>query len=353
MALLAGISMDGCGTYTTEQDVLDAGWTKTGTITPVLNDGRILGGSLHLGIGDQMARTVAMSSTDFFLQFHMYLTAYADASERTLVEFRNNSGADQAGRITMDTTGVVRIYDASNTEVDNSAAAAVSLNEWNTWEIFIRPAPTGFLTVKVNNTNIVSVDEDYSITAIDVDLFRISGVQQNTRFDDIIWNDNSGSSNNGFLGDKVIYELQPEADGTDSEWTQNGAGTDHGCIGSATGDVIPGTHDSDTTYLSATGTDPLATTVDVADLPPGVANIIGVQVRTAMRKDDANPLPGGSRLRTMLRHSGTVEIATTDMTVAEGYTPHFDTFEDVPGGSGWTVNQISDLEIGVSYQQNA
>ena len=158
-------------------------------------------------------------------------------------------------------------------------------------------------------------------------------VGNETSVDDIVFRDYS--VNPTMTGNYIVRSLMPNGNGNSSQFTGSDAdSTDNYLLV----DEIP--HDSDTTYVESS-------TIGHKDMYAitntgfSAATILAVQVHTIARKTD-----GVTRqIETVIRHS-TNETNGATQTLGSSYDTRKDVFDDVPGGTGWTLAQVEALEVG-------
>lgn len=172
--------------------------------------------------------------------------------------------------------------------------------------------------------------------SVDVVAFFPSRYETESLYDDIYIADTSGSYNNDFLGDVRIVAVQPDADGSSTDFTLfPGSGEDH------YEDVDDGaTVDDDTTYIqSAVATnEDLFTFVDLVD----VGNILGVQIFT-----DAKESAGSESLGTSVR-TYTIDHDDTPQAVTSAYLIYSRIMDVEPeNGIPWTPTVFNAAMFGV------
>lgn len=155
--------------------------------------------------------------------------------------------------------------------------------------------------------------------------------------DDVYVCDQTGSTNNNFLGDSRIESLVPSAAGSSTQWTPDS--------GSNYARVNEGAQDGDTSYVKTN----VVTDLDLytmADLTSVPVSVHAVQVNTFARKDDIGP----RLIASAIKSGGTVydHGATNPFGLADGYTEQSDVWELDPNGNiPWTGASINAMEAGV------
>jgi hypothetical protein len=148
--------------------------------------------------------------------------------------------------------------------------------------------------------------------------------------------DANGTTNNHWLGDVTVRNIKPSANGTYSQLT-NSAGNQTNNYTYV--DEIPA---SSTDYVGAY-TSGLKDTYRMADLPSGIATVMGVQVNTTTRKSDANL----AQVKTKFIVNGT-EYTGTARALSTSSQELSELREINPNTSQlWTVGDINSIESGI------
>lgn len=152
--------------------------------------------------------------------------------------------------------------------------------------------------------------------------------------DDIYICDDTGSTNNDFLGDVRIVALYPNAAGDQTDWTPS-TGNNYDCVN----DAQP---NDDTDYVSTS----TATNEDLYNIENITISgeILGVQVNARFRKDDA-----GSRKLKLAMKSDATTIYSSGYSVTDDYIyEEFVSDVDPDGDVAWTVAGLNALQIGAN-----
>lgn len=148
---------------------------------------------------------------------------------------------------------------------------------------------------------------------------------------------NGAVSGAAFLGDIQVDSALVDADGTHTDFAIGGttpAATRHESVDEATPD------DDVTTVTSGTVGDKVSFGTSGVT---ATGAVLAVAVIHRSKKDDA----GSRSLTPFLLHSGT-EGAGSAVSQASSYLSQFQNFDDVPGGTGWTVAEVNATEPGVT-----
>ncbi|WP_240097686.1 hypothetical protein [Thermomonas flagellata] len=151
--------------------------------------------------------------------------------------------------------------------------------------------------------------------------------------DDLYLADTAGTLNTTFLGDVRVDALPPQADGSLTEWTVEGASSAWAAV--SDGDEASGIR------ADAAG---LRQSFDIAPLPAMATPAIhGVQVTLLARKTDAGP----GQVRG-LAVSGSQTAVSADLILQEQLAWHTALFEADPNaGSAWSEAALNAAEFGV------
>ena len=201
-------------------------------------------------------------------------------------------------------------------------------------------ATTGTVDVRVNGVSVLSLTGQntkqgtnaYSNTV----KIGVPGSMATTgKIDDFYVCDNSGSTNNNFLGDCRVDTLFPTADGNYSAWTPNSGTVHFNRVNEAAPDLT--TYDAGLTI----GDRDSYGMADLASLSS--QTIFGVQINAAVLKDDA----GAKSICTMARSGGVDgDGASAAVSTSQQYVSQV--FETDPNGAiAWTQTSVNAMEAGV------
>lgn len=155
-------------------------------------------------------------------------------------------------------------------------------------------------------------------------------------FDDLVILDNTGSTNNDFIGDVHVGIAFPNANGNSSQFTgSDGNSTDNYLL------VDETTPNGDTDYVQSNTVDN-KDTYNVQDVSFTTGDIFGVQIVLEARKTDA----GGRSIASISRLSST-EVDSSSKSLSLTYQYYMDIREEKPGGGAWTATDINDAEFGM------
>jgi len=152
-------------------------------------------------------------------------------------------------------------------------------------------------------------------------------------FDDLYFNSNAGSKNNGFLGDRRVQSLFPTGAGNYAQWTP--------LSGQNYQNVDENPPNDDTDYNS-TGTVGNKDSFAMGDLSSLTGEVDAVMVLSRARAEDA----GSPKHRALIR-SGGVDGESSDFTLDTTYKSLAAIFETSPSTSlDFTVAEVNSIEAG-------
>lgn len=160
------------------------------------------------------------------------------------------------------------------------------------------------------------------------------GIARHIDYDDVVLLDTGGSApQNDRLGDIKVHPLAVTGNGATNDFTAS-SGTNASCV-----DEANPNDDSDFVESSTVGHIDLYA---LADLPPSVTTIFGVQWLARMRKTDA----GVRQIDPAYRVGGTNYFGAVQ-TLAGAYAAHREIKQLSPATSAaWTTSEINALQIG-------
>lgn len=258
-----------------------------------------------------------------------YIVFQGDAGATTHISVFRNSA-----------TGLMEIR--RGTTAGTLLAAGTTPIALNTW-VYMEASATisdtiGEVHVRLNGlpTDEISYvgDTKNAGTGTTVDRVMIGG--NSARIADVYILDNTGPTNNNFLGDVAVRTLSPSAAGTYTQLT-NSAGN------STNNFSYVNEHPYSSTQYVGSPTTGLRDTYTLPDLAAGVTTVYGVQVTGSMAKSDAT---AGSA-RNVIQTGGSLYYGAT-RGLSTSYVSYYDLFENNPNTAiAWTVADVNGLEAGM------
>lgn len=243
--------------------------------------------------------------------------------------------------IRMTTAGGLQAYRNTGTLLGSSDDAVISLATWNYIEtkVYIHNS-AGTVNIRVNGVdvlNLTSQDTQYSTNQW-VNSLIFAGTAGNTYIDDLYLLDDTGSTNNDFLGNVKVETLYPDGDGNESDWTPS--------TGSNWQNVDDATPDDDSTYnyVGSGAGFPMNDLYTLDNLTTVQGDVFGIQVNSYVRKDDA----GSVNLASIVRTGGTTYSGMGVASISDTYDYQRDILEENPDtATAWTISNINGLETGI------
>ncbi|WP_155301359.1 hypothetical protein [Cupriavidus necator] len=193
--------------------------------------------------------------------------------------------------------------------------------------------------VRVNGVDWITVatGQDTKSTAnASANQIRLGAVGNNNAmtFDDLYVCDQSGSSNNNFLGDVRIDTLYPTSDGANAAWATSSGSTHYTLVDDATPNTTDYVESSTVTQKDTYG---------FSDISHTPVNIFGVQLSIAALKDDA-----GDRLVKAVTRSAGTDYSGTAQALGTSQLYYSEIRETDPATSAaWTKTNLNAAEFGV------
>lgn len=200
---------------------------------------------------------------------------------------------------------------------------------------------TGVAVVRINGIEVINLtNQDTQNTAnATANQLRIGSHQDNAMngaIDDLYVCDNSGGTNNDFLGDVRVEAIYPNGNGNSSVLVgSDGNSTDNYLLV----DETPSNEDADYVQGSTVGD---KDTYAYGNLTSTAGTVYGIQILPHARKTDA----GSRSIATVARVSAT-EVDGPNRTLSTTYTYLPDIRETKPGGGAWSISDVNGAEFGV------
>lgn len=259
-----------------------------------------------------------------------YFTVYGDTgATQHITVVRNTS------------TGVLEIRRGNSTgTLLASGTQPIYNNQWNYVEVSVTISDTiGEVHVRLNGqtTDDVSYTGDTKNAGTNTTIDRMQVVvTSSSRLADVYILNDTGTTNNNFLGDVTVRTLSPVGDGTYSQLL----GSDGDSLSNY---LLVDEHPYSSTDYVGSGTTGQKDTYAMADLPNGVTTVYGVQLNGLMAKSDATL--GQARL--LLRTGGT-DYGGTTRALTTTYTGYYDLYEINPVTAvQWTPTDVNGMESGM------
>lgn len=294
-------------------------------------------------------RVFGLSKSTIGIGYAIYLVNLPSAnpsntSGLVLLQLRNNGNTVQL-TVGVTTTGQIEIRSgtASGTILYTTPSPVIVASAYQHFECrAFASATVGTVEIRINGVTVVNLTdvntkpaaEEYAQMAV----YNASN-STNLQIDDLFAWDDTGTTNNDFLGDRRVRTIYPDADTVIADWTPTGAATGYQCINQ----TAP---DDETTYIAAaplTGDPlvPLHSIFGLEDVMSGIGAIAAVQTYVRMRKIEA----GDTNVQVSMVSSGD-ESNGADRPITEIYTYWMDVHETNPNtGTPWSESSLNAAQL--------
>jgi hypothetical protein len=274
-------------------------------------------------------------------------------SDITIMELQNASGS--WCELTLDASGVVRVYQDGTTRSVVGTSSALSTNTWYMLELGYGSA-NSYVEAKIDGVSIGSTSSATGLGGVTkfglgVALTAGETASANIFFDDVAINDATGGSQNTFAGSGKVIRLKPNATGDANTFSTQTGGTAGGANNfTRVNEVTP----NDATSFNG------STTLNEHDLFNVDASAIGatdtvnvVQVNGRFRDSTADATQTikfeieKAAAGTILQSSAIIPNTTTWVTnsVNAPHNPVLTTYTN-PDGAAWTQTTLDSMQIG-------
>lgn len=230
----------------------------------------------------------------------------------------------------------------TSTVLGKTPAATLLAACWTYVELRYVFGASGTVQLRVENSEVLSLaglDTRGGAASIQNIGLWCSSPSYNTYFDDFYVCDNSGTTNNTFLGPVVVQSLVPNED-VQSGFSRNTGLSNFSCVNETP-------HDADTSFLFARdlNTHELLGFTDVTSLAGGGIAALQVHART---RSQGGPV----KFALVLNSSGGTKLGSLKLPTPTAWVTDFEIFEKQTDGSDWTEAAVnackSGFEIGES-----
>lgn len=317
-------------------------WELGNIMTYNATNGRFGGGSLASEANNtpKNASKLITSGSSFILGLALKVDTLIPTSPSVICRLIDTATTQVDLRTTP--LGQIAVY-TNNSQVGVSAGGLITLGVWNfiEWKVTIASSTgTNQCVVHLNNDEILNLtavstkttgNTTANIFSIGQTVFTTGGFN----YDDVYVCDNTGSTNNDFLGDCRIETLYPSGAGNYTDFVANGAGTNWGCVSEHPAD-------DDTTFVSSNNVNDIDSYAFTN--PSGTPTaIFAIQANMRARKDNAGTRTFGR----LVRISGT-DYVGSGFALGTNYSLFREIIEQNPNtNAAWTSSDINGLEAGV------
>lgn len=323
--------------YSTIADAIGFGKWATGNLDIVAGAGRD-GGKC---VGSQNNRILVKNFDDEYTTFIIgFAYKMATIQNQDVLRLLELGGATL--HITLRVNGAKFQVCRSSGTILATGATTVNANTWYYVELKVKiNDTTGTVDMQVNGVNELALTgqdtkNGGSTGQIGTINLPSQGGPNWVYWDDLYVCDDTGATNNNFLGDVKVECIFPNGNGTTSQLDgSDGNQVDNYLL------VDETTQDGDITYVES---------ADIGDkdtyaygaLATAAGTVFGVQLNPLVRKNDA----GSRSIVSVARVSGTEEDSAVEL-LSDSYLYLSDTRDTKPGGGAWTIADVNAAEFGV------
>ena len=333
--------MDGFDHYATAD--LTKKWTSVGSTASIGSSGRRSGGNLAVTAASTGTVTKTLAAATSWVVGVAFQYTGSLGGNAPIIALLDAGTLQCELRINPD--GTLSVTRNANALTNGTSAASLSIGTFYylEWKVTIADSiGAGSCKVRINGADVITVATGQDLkntantTANQVRLGPASAVNTyNGLFDDFYVCDQSGSTNNDFLGDVRIDTLYPTSDGNYTAFTPSTGSSHFALVDEATPNTTDYNDGAAVNDRDSYGMGNLSALTS--------QTVYGVQVNAAIVKDDA----GAKSAATFVRSSSTdgdgasVALGTSQVYVSQ-------VFETDPNGSiAWTETSVNAMEAGV------
>ncbi len=285
------------------------------------------------GTNNFLRKTFSAGLSEVYFGGATYFTGY-NASYYPLYLF-TNSACTQYIRLKFASTGAVEVYRIS-TLVASSATGVVTPGQWFYLEVkFIPRTSAGTIEVKINGNSVATFTGDTTDGDSLCWGFGLYSQVDIEYWDDIAFNDSSGSTNNTWTDQIRLIPLRPASQGTSTGMSKGGLP-----LGSNWQQARNDSHDL--SFIQAdTASEKDSYYIETADLPTGavITNLIG-QTRARIES-------GSGTMKVVLVSNGT-EVKSSEKTLGAAWKFYQYALALNPNNSStWTEADLANVQIGM------
>ena len=323
--------VDGFDHYATAD--IDKKWTNNSSMTINATGGRRGGGAISGGSSTAVTKTLAASAS-----WVMGASFVWAGSALSVFALRDVTSAQCEVAINGDGTLSVTRAGTAITGGTSTLALSVGVTNYIEWKVTISDSiSANSCKVRVNGVDVITLPAGSDVKATAnafANVVRLAGAGGQNLWDDLYICDQTGSTNNDFLGDVRVDTLFPTADGNYSQFTPSTGSTHYVLVD----ETAPNTTD----YNSGTTVND-RDSYALGNLTALVSQTVyGVQTNIAVLKDDA----GAKSIASFVRSGSTNgDGASAGVGTSQFYVRQI--FEQDPAAvAAWTEATVNAAEIG-------
>jgi hypothetical protein len=298
-------------------------------------------GRVHGTAGTFVSPTISAFDNTFIIGFGMNLSAHtAGVNTATLGFYAERSGAEQCHLEFESTNGVgirVQLYRGATLI---ASSAYMSFNTWYYFEakLTVRDGTDGAYEFKINGAADTS-GSSVNLGATAADGWSEFAIRSNSNIttlliDDIYVLDSTGSSNNDFLGDRIVEMVSVTANGATNQWTPLTVGNGYQDVDDAANATPDDSGAGGYVSVDANNQTELYTFSDLVTIV-GTVNAVMVTVQAAMAS------AGSRNCLHVARDGDGFSVASTT------YAGFNMMYEENPAlAAPWDIDGVNDIQFG-------
>lgn len=284
------------------------------------------------------------ATTTMIIGFAYHTTAFSNGVVR-IGSSSNGSWVSSNNYLTFNFNGsgqVTLLNNRTGIYLIATPVTTVLPSVWYYVEIKVTYGISGSAEIKLDNLSVgtaTSVDtrthtSDSAFSQVCFGFPNAASGNTSLYYDDLYVCDDTGATNNDFLGPVSIFTLFPAANGSTNQFTPTGVASNWDAVNEQAVDTA--------TYVSSSTTNHVDK-YNVTDLPysPSVIHAVGVGSMATKTENSAR------QYRNIVTVGGTTSNGVTASPALNSYYMSQDVFPVAPGGSAWTASDVNSMEIGV------
>ena len=240
-------------------------------------------------------------------------------------------------RLIVNANSTLSVVNNNTSAVLGTSTGVVSSNAWFYVEVkyVFGSGTSGAIQVKVDNVdfiNVTGIDTAGGAASVNTFYFQTSTTAY---YDDFYICDNTGTTNNTFLGPISVYTMVPTGNSTPLNMTAS-SGLNYACV-----DEMPW---NSTDYVTATASGQ-TDMYTLSGLPGSLtaSSVSGVLVKARSMKPTVN----SGQAQLVVSNSAFTSYSSSRTITQTSYISNWATFELQPNGSAWTQADIGTMVAGI------
>jgi hypothetical protein len=339
--------LDGFANYSDEESMAPHYFDVQGASILHNTTGRRNRNAIEISVGTQYDYLLPSADNVIIIGFAIKPTIFPSTTMNLVVGSNSNNNTLLAQFVVrLNSDGTLELFRLGS--FTEGSTSAITLNEWNYFEIKVDAQNAGSAEIKLNgSTEIDDVSGDYQNGTAGINHIRLGAVGLslgNVQLTDYYVMNDSGSTNNDFIAttsyDVHVGSRLPTADGTTNDFTPLNAGDNYVEVNDVDGP------DNDTTYNSSS----TASNIDLygmEDIESFPSSVLGVKLSNIVRKTDGT----NRTIKNVTRQGGTNYESSETAGVSIQYGALTTIQETDPDtGVAWTEAGVNSAEFGVKLE---